>query len=131
PPMSRRQKTEDAERKSEVGNRKPEVRGQRSEVGGRKFSRRHNHFFFNPRSSVLSLLTSVLCLLSAGCLRHEPPADVTIVNGAEPESLDPAIVTGIPEMRITRALFDGLLRIDAKTARPVPALAERWEISPD
>jgi oligopeptide transport system substrate-binding protein len=74
------------------------------------------------------------CLLSAGfsgCSRPEPPADVTIVNGAEPESLDPAIVTGIPEMRITKALFDGLTRLDGQTARPAPALAERWDISSD
>lgn len=70
-------------------------------------------------------------LLFCGCFNHGPVADVTIVNGAEPESLDPAIVTGVPEMRITKALFDGLTRLDARTARPVPALAERWEISPD
>lgn len=53
------------------------------------------------------------------------------MNGAEPESLDPAVVTGIPEMRITKALFEGLTRLDPHTARPVPALADRWEISPD
>ena len=34
-------------------------------------------------------------------------------------------------MRITKALFDGLTKLDARTARPVPALADRWEISPD
>ena len=53
------------------------------------------------------------------------------MNGAEPESLSPAVVTGIPEMRITKALFEGLTRLDAHTARPVPALADRWDISPD
>jgi oligopeptide transport system substrate-binding protein len=78
-------------------------------------------------SSVLILLSTFL----GGCARHEPAADVTIVNGAEPESLDPAIVTGIPEWRITKALFEGLVRLDAHTARPVPGLAERWDISPD
>jgi oligopeptide transport system substrate-binding protein len=66
-----------------------------------------------------------------GCFHHEPPADLTIINGAEPESLDPAIVTGVPEMRITKALFEGLTRLDPRTGRPVPALAERWDISPD
>jgi oligopeptide transport system substrate-binding protein len=34
-------------------------------------------------------------------------------------------------MRITKALFDGLTKLDAHTATPVPALADRWEISPD
>ena len=66
-----------------------------------------------------------------GCFHRDPPADVTIMNGAEPESLDPAVVTGIPEMRITKALFEGLTRLDAHTARPVPGLAERWDVSPD
>ena len=73
----------------------------------------------------------LLCLLSAGCIRREPPADITIINGSEPESLDPHIVTGIAEMRITKALFEGLTKLDPHTAAPVPALAERWEISPD
>jgi oligopeptide transport system substrate-binding protein len=71
-------------------------------------------------------------LLSVGaCSRHEPPADVTILNGAEPESLDPAIITGQPDSRVVLGLFEGLTRPDAKTARPIPGLAERWEISPD
>jgi len=72
-----------------------------------------------------------VCLLFTGCLHREPPADIVIVNGNEPESLDPAIVTGVSEMRITKALFEGLLRLDGKDARPQPALAERWEVSAD
>ncbi len=70
------------------------------------------------------------CFLLTGCTR-EPVADLVIVNGNEPESLDPAIVTGISEIRITKSLFEGLLRLDPKTARPVPGLAERWEVSSD
>jgi len=72
-----------------------------------------------------------LCLGLCACARQEPPADVTIINGGEPESLDPAIVSGIVEMRITTGLFEGLTRLDPKTARPVPGLAESWEVSPD
>jgi oligopeptide transport system substrate-binding protein len=70
-------------------------------------------------------------LAPCGCLRHEPLADVTIINNAEPETLDPAIITGQPEFRIVIGLFEGLARLDPITARPVPGLAERWEISPD
>lgn len=65
-----------------------------------------------------------------GC-RPEPVADVVIINGNEPESLDPAIVTAVPDMRITKALFEGLARLDGKSGRPKPGLADRWEISPD
>jgi oligopeptide transport system substrate-binding protein len=66
-----------------------------------------------------------------GCVPHEKRADLVIVNGAEPESLDPAIITGLSEMRIVSALFAGLTRLDAKTVEAQPDLAARWEISAD
>jgi oligopeptide transport system substrate-binding protein len=66
----------------------------------------------------------------SGC-HSEPRADLVIINGNEPESLDPAIVTAVPDMRVTKALFEGLLRLDGRTGRPVPGWAERWEVSPD
>ena len=78
-----------------------------------------------------SFLISVLCLLSSGCGHRELPANITICNANEPESLDPHIVTGISEMRITKALFDGLTKLEPRNAAPVPAIAERWDISPD
>jgi oligopeptide transport system substrate-binding protein len=71
------------------------------------------------------------CVLISGCGRREPPADITIINGAEPETLDPALLTGQPEMRVAIGLFEGLTRFDPKTARPIPGMAERWDISPD
>lgn len=76
-------------------------------------------------------LASALCLFTAGCFRTEPPADVTIVNQAEPDSLDPAIMVSQPDMRIARGMFEGLLRLDPRTARPIPGLAKSWDISPD
>jgi oligopeptide transport system substrate-binding protein len=54
-----------------------------------------------------------------------------IVNGVEPETLDPQLVTGQAEMRIVSSVFEGLTRLDAPTSNPVPGLAERWEMSPD
>lgn len=94
-----------------------------AEVWRRQFS------FGRKLVSSFFILTSAFLL--AGCFRAEPPADVTVINGNEPESLDPHIVTGVSEMRITKALFDGLVRLEPTNAAPVPALAERWEISPD
>jgi oligopeptide transport system substrate-binding protein len=70
-------------------------------------------------------------VLLTGCIRHEPSADLTIINNAEPESLDPAIITGIPEFRVVIGLFEGLMRLDPKTARPIPGLAQSWDISSD
>ena len=77
------------------------------------------------------LLGGVVCGLLPGCLRREAPADITIINGGEPESLDPAVITGQVEMRIVQGLFEGLTRLDPKTGRPIPGLAEGWDISPD
>lgn len=57
-------------------------------------------------------------------------ADLVFLNGAEPETLDPAKITGQPEGRIAYALFEGLTAFD-QTGTPQPGVAERWEISPD
>lgn len=79
-----------------------------------------------------SAFPALLCLLVlCGCIPHEKRADLVIVNQAEPESLDPAIITGIAEMRIVSALFEGLTRLDPKTVEPQPSLADHWDISPD
>ncbi len=56
---------------------------------------------------------------------------MVILNGAEPESLDPAVVTSQSDLRVVSALFEGLTRSDPRTGSPIPGLAERWEISPD
>src|SRR5262249_51523760 len=82
----------------------------------RLFERARSAFFL----FALALLT--------GCFRHEPRADLTIINNAEPESLDPAVVTSQPDMRLVPGLFEGLTRADPVTGGPVAGLAERWEV---
>ncbi len=76
------------------------------------------------------LILSALALLLASCGPTEPRADFPFLNGTEPETLDPAIITGQPEGRIALALFEGLTARDP-AARIVPGVAKRWEISPD
>lgn len=75
-------------------------------------------------------LLIALSVLVIGCSRSEK-ADLVIINGTEPESIDPAIVTGQPEGRLCLALFEGLTNYDPKTAAAVPGIAERWTISED
>lgn len=65
-----------------------------------------------------------------GCQPREQRADLVFINGAEPETLDPALITGQPEGRIVNALFEGLLRFD-RLGRSTPGVAASWEISPD
>ncbi|MCI0745287.1 MAG: peptide ABC transporter substrate-binding protein [Verrucomicrobia subdivision 3 bacterium] len=73
----------------------------------------------------------LLVSLAAGCTRYARRADLVIVNGPEPESLDPAIITGQADGRIALTLFEGLTRYNPTDATPLPGLAERWDISPD
>lgn len=52
-------------------------------------------------------------------------------NSAEPESLDPHQIQGVPEHRLYMALFEGLVVPDPVTAESIPGLAESWDISED
>ncbi len=54
-----------------------------------------------------------------------------IANSAEPESLDPSQIQGVPEHRIFEALFEGLVVVDPVTAGGIPGVAESWDISED
>ena len=83
------------------------------------------------------LLSSALWL-SAGCARRE--STVTRANregvlhisiGSEPTDLDPQTVTGLGDAKVIQSLFDPLVTFEPGTLAPVPALAERWEISAD
>ncbi len=62
-----------------------------------------------------------------------PPAGqhFTFNNGAEPEHLDPAIMSGQPDGRIARMVFEGLCGNDPVTLAPIPGQAYRWELSED
>jgi oligopeptide transport system substrate-binding protein len=77
-------------------------------------------------------------MLLAGCGGGPTPADLAakegillLGNGAEPQGLDPHLVTGLGEHRILRTLFEGLTDLDPVTHVPIPAAAERWDVSDD
>ena len=77
----------------------------------------------------LVLLTSLLPLLLTSC-QYRPRADLVVCNGAEPQTLDPALVSGQLEGRLCSALYEGLTRRNAR-GKSIPAAAESWDISPD
>jgi len=58
-------------------------------------------------------------------------ADFTYVSGAEPETLDPARMTGAIEHRIATAILEGLTTYDPKDLSPRPGMAKAWTISDD
>ena len=61
-----------------------------------------------------------------------PAADVLrFPNGAEPETLDPGLVSGQTAGRIAIALFEGLLVPHPQSLEPIPGVARRWELAAD
>ena len=49
----------------------------------------------------------------------------------EPVQLDPAVITDGISSRITRQIYDGLVKYKGATTDVEPALAEKWEVSSD
>ncbi len=72
----------------------------------------------------------VTILLLTGCGKAWDEADLTFLNGTDPETIDPALITGQPEFRVTQCLFEGLLRGD-KAGEVEAGMADMPEISED
>src|SRR5687768_17881313 len=83
---------------------------------------------------VLSFATLGAGLAAAACRGGETSSDrrsfVDSRDTYDPRSLDPALSTDVPTGRAVSYVFDGLTRF-TPDARVEPALAERWEVSPD
>ncbi len=74
----------------------------------------------------------------AGCGARETRAArataeglLLVGNGAEPQELDPHLVSGVPEHRVLSALFEGLVDLDPETLEPIPGVAEWWSVTSD
>lgn len=92
---------------------------------------------FKRLSRLTFCLTMLICqvILFSGCSeRNEGPKksnkNLIIFNGAEPETLDPALSQSVSDGRILNGLFEGLCELDAKTLAPTPGCAS-WTISKD
>ena len=90
----------------------------------------------SPLRITFTLLLSLLLLTACG--KRETPVEegirtktLLIGNQNEPATLDPHLNDSATEFNIIVALFEGLTAFDEKTATPVPAAAERWDISAD
>jgi oligopeptide transport system substrate-binding protein len=88
---------------------------------------------FSVRPLAISLaLVALLSACGAGesnVVRGNRDGVLHYGNGAEPQGLDPQVVTGVPENHIIRALFEGLAVKNPITLEPEPGVAERWEFS--
>ena len=60
-------------------------------------------------------------------------AQTTFIFGGqgEPVDLNPAIITDGISSRVTRQIYEGLTKYKGATTEVIPALAEKWQVSPD
>lgn len=93
---------------------------------------------FRHPGPLCAVVVLIAVLSSTSCARRESPADAALTaktlllgNLSEPADLDPHIVTAYTDQNILVALFEGLTALDEKTSRPVPAVAERWDVAAD
>ncbi|MDX2146955.1 MAG: peptide ABC transporter substrate-binding protein [Planctomycetota bacterium] len=78
----------------------------------------------------------ILIFMLAGAIyadRPLPRAEFTFINRGGVTTLDLQMMSWQQDLRIARALFEGLtsLDVDSPEYTPIPAIAERWDISPD
>jgi oligopeptide transport system substrate-binding protein len=88
--------------------------------------------------NALVIVLAAVIALATGCAKRETPVEAGIReqvlhrgNSTEPESLDPHLVRGAVEWTLVGSLFEGLVAPDHHTLEPRPAVAERWDVSPD
>jgi oligopeptide transport system substrate-binding protein len=89
-------------------------------------------FYLLKRFILLTILLSVF--FWAGCSgfqdKNSTEQVLTYNLAVDPETLDPALSTGIIEQTVENTLFEGLVRLDPE-GKPAPGMAERWEVSAD
>jgi oligopeptide transport system substrate-binding protein len=84
----------------------------------------------------------VVCALALAVFISCKPRETPVTSGnrdkilyrglsADPSEVDPHLISGLPEINVATALFEGLVGEDPVDAHPVPGVAERWEISSD
>lgn len=79
----------------------------------------------------LLLALPVTSLMSCKGGDSKGPRPLVLANGAEPPSLDPHAVTGVPEIRVIGSLFEGLVVRGLHDSKVRPGAASSWDVSPD
>ncbi len=80
---------------------------------------------------LLIVLAATLVVSCGGKSGAAKGVEFVMNNGAEPQTLDPSKIQGVPEHKIYMALFEGLVGSDPKTSLAVPGVAESWTVSPE
>jgi oligopeptide transport system substrate-binding protein len=101
-------------------------------------STKHTTFHAGSGGPLSCLFVCLVGFFLVSCARRETDADRGIRDqvlhrglSADLSGLDPHLITGLPEINVVSALFEGLVGEHPETGAPVPAVAERWTTSAD
>src|ERR1039458_5595677 len=95
---------------------------------------------YNKPTMFRRSLTAALAaaLLFTGCVRRETAVEegtrTQILHqgvGADPNDLDPQVISTNQAAAISMALNEGLTNYDPRDLHPVPGVAESWDVSAD
>jgi oligopeptide transport system substrate-binding protein len=92
--------------------------------------------------ALAALLVAAAALIAAGCGgggsssssgsggggKLAADQTITIAWGAEPPSLDPGLATDTTSSNVLLNIMDPLIKLDPKTLKPVPSLAQSWDV---
>ncbi|HEU5079284.1 MAG TPA: peptide ABC transporter substrate-binding protein [Opitutaceae bacterium] len=88
------------------------------------------------RPTALLVLAALLSCIVSGCAKRATPVEeatrtqtLYIGNHAEPRDLDPHIDVAYTDYNVLIGLFEGLTVIDEATSKPIPGIAEGWDIT--
>jgi oligopeptide transport system substrate-binding protein len=85
-------------------------------------------------STILGLMLAALLACSQGesnVAAGNRDAVLHLGNGSEPQTIDPHVMSGWPEVNIGKALYEGLVTLNPFTMEMEPGVAERWDFSDD
>jgi oligopeptide transport system substrate-binding protein len=85
-------------------------------------------------AACIALLAGLAALWFCSCSGSgEPNPEQTFIMNltAEPESLDPVIMTGLHDAIVALQMFEGLVNIDPVNLQPSPGIATSWDRSSD
>src|SRR5690349_14313190 len=77
------------------------------------------------------MLLALVLALAAPVVAQDAPSVTIAFAESQRKPLDHAAATSTDEFRVLRNVAEGLVSYDPQTLKPIPALAESWDISAD
>lgn len=77
--------------------------------------------------ALVSIMTAIPAVAAQGEAEPRVGGTLVVLIASDPGHFNPAITTGFTQHVVADSMFNGLVGLDAEL-RPVPDLADRWEV---